>query len=433
MKIKNILVISCGPWDYGTLQRKEFNDRYHFFFEDITTEPRNINDFISYIINKYQDRHVEGVLGTHDGPESLVAAILAKEFGLYGPEPAIAFVCEHKYYSREAQKKIVPAAIPEYQLLSINGLKREDLTLSFPIFVKPVKSAFSILAKPISNFESLEAFLPRVRKRLSQSIPAFNILIKKYTTLDLDGNLLIAEQILEGVQVTVEGFSWNKKVTMMGITDSIMYPGTMSFERFEYPSKLPLPVQQRMTDIAGEVISEMGLDYIAFNIEMFYNPEKDTIKIIEINPRMSYQFADMYEKVDGTNSYAIQLQLSLGEQPGFQKGEGHFGVAASFVLRLFENKQVVRIPTQEEVRIIHNQFPDSFIIIKVEEGMLLSDVSQDESSFRYAIINLGGKDWTDLYTRFAELKKQLRFEFEALPGEFEYEEHELITQVKEIS
>ena len=267
----------------------------------------------------------------------------------------------------------------------------------------------------------------------SRTIPAFNILLKKYTTLDLDANLLIAEQMLEGVQVTVEGFSWNKKVTMMGVTDSIMYPGTMSFERFEYPSKLPLPVQQRMTDIAGEVISKIGLDYTVFNIEMFYNPEKDTIKIIEINPRMAYQFADMFEKVDGTNSYAIQLQLSQGVQPGFQKGEGHFGVSASFVLRLFENKQVVRIPTREEIRIIHNQFPDSLIIIKVKEEMMLSDVSQDENSYRYAIINLGGKDWTDLYTRFTELKKQLRFEFEALTGEFEYEERELITQVREIS
>jgi hypothetical protein len=41
-------------------------------------------------------------------------------------------------------------------------------------------------------------------------------------------------------------------------------------------------------------------------------------------------------------------------------------------------------------------------------------VSQDEQSYRYAIINLGGKDWVDLYTRFEELKQHLKFEFKSM-------------------
>jgi hypothetical protein len=415
--MRKILVIACGPFEYGTLQRKAFRDRFHFFFEEITTEPEDINDFINYIINKYQDQNLDGVLGTHDGPESTVAAIIAKEFGLYGLDPAVAFVCEHKYYSREAQKKIVPFAVPEFQRLSINGLQRDDVTLSYPFFVKPVKSAFSILARPIDDFETLEGFLPKVRRRLAQSVAAFNILLKRYSDLELDANLLIAEQMLAGAQVTVEGFSWNGKVSIMGITDSIMYPGTMSFERFEYPSRLPIPVQQRMEDIASELMLKIGLDYAVFNIEMFYNPETDAIHIIEINPRMSYQFADMFEKVDGTNTYTTQLQLSQGEQPGFEKGKGHFGVAASFVLRLFENKTVTRVPTQEELSKIRTRYPDSLIILKVKEGIMLSDLSQDEQSYRYAIVNLGGKDWTDLYTRFEDIKQHLRFEFEKIEDE----------------
>jgi hypothetical protein len=150
---------------------------------------------------------------------------------------------------------------------------------------------------------------------------------------------------------------------------------------------------------------------------MFYNCETDAIHIIEINPRMSYQFADIFEKVDGTNSYTIQLQLSQGEQPGFEKGNGRFKVAASFVLRLFENKTVTRIPTQEELSKIRTQFPDSFIIIYAQEGNMLSDMSQDEKSYRYAIINLGGNDWTDVYTRFEELKQHLRFEFKKIEDE----------------
>ena len=241
------------------------------------------------------------------------------------------------------------------------------------------------------------------------------MLIKKYTDLELSADFLLAEQMLPGVQVTVEGFCFNGEVTIMGITDSIMYAGTMSFERFEYPSRLPGQVTQRMEAIATERVSKIGLDCAMFNIEMFYDYESDAIHIVEINPRMSYQFADIFEKVDGANSYNIQLNLSQGQTPDFKRGRGRFGVAASFVLRLFEDKRVTRSPSSEEIRKAQALFPDAMIVIKVGEGNRLSDVSQDEHSYRYAIINLGGKDWTDLYSRFEDLNRLLTFEFSALP------------------
>lgn len=52
--------------------------------------------------------------------------------------------------------------------------------------------------------------LPKVRKHFVQSLPTFNRLIKKHTAFELDANYLLAEQMLEGQQVTVEGVSWNK-------------------------------------------------------------------------------------------------------------------------------------------------------------------------------------------------------------------------------
>lgn len=413
-KTANILVIACGPFDYLTLQQASFRDRFNFHFEEITTKPEDIYVFIDYIINKYKTRQLDGIIGTHDGPESLVAAILSKELGLHGMDPASAFVCEHKYYSRVAQKEIVPWAVPEFQLIALDVINRDEITLPYPFFVKPVKSAFSMLAKPIDNFETLEAFLPKTKKQLAERIPAFNALLKKYTALELDANFLLAEQILDGIQVVVEGFSCNNNVTMMGITDSVMYPGTISFERFEYPSRLPAAVRKRMADIASDLVLKIGLDQAMFNIEMFYNHETDAIHIIEINPRMSYQFADIFEKVDGTNSYGLQLQLSQGERPEFEHGSGDYAVAASFVLRLFEDRIVTRTPTPEEVHQAQARFPDARIIIKVGEGDRLSDLSQDEESYRYAIINMGGKNWTDLYHRFEEIKQLLRFEFKPL-------------------
>ena len=53
-----------------------------------------------------------------------------------------------------------------------------------------------------------------------------------------------------------------------------------------------------------------------------YNQENDTIHIIEINPRMCSQFADLFEKVDGTNTYEYALALATGVRPHVSHGNG---------------------------------------------------------------------------------------------------------------
>lgn len=126
----------------------------------------------------------------------------------------------------------------------------------------------------------------------------------------MDGGYLIAEEPLGGVQVTVEGCVFHGEVEIIGITDSVMYPGTISFERFEYPSVLPEPVQRRMEELASRFVRLIGYDDGLFNIEMFYDATSDTIHFIEINPRMCPQFADLMEKVNGVNTYAIALAIA---------------------------------------------------------------------------------------------------------------------------
>ena len=51
------------------------------------------------------------------------------------------------------------------------------------------------------------------------------------------GRGLLSEEKLGGDEVTLEGYVHGGRVTTIGVTDSVMYPGTNSFERFEYPSR----------------------------------------------------------------------------------------------------------------------------------------------------------------------------------------------------
>ncbi len=85
---------------------------------------------------------------------------------------------------------------------------------------------------------------------------------------------------------------------------------------------LPEGVQTRMAEIAATLMQGLGFDNGIFNIEMMYDAEADRISIIEINPRMASQFADLYEKVDGTSSYSVLLDIAQGGRPASRAGRG---------------------------------------------------------------------------------------------------------------
>jgi hypothetical protein len=52
-------------------------------------------------------------------------------------------------------------------------------------------------------------------------------------------------------QYNLDGWVGGGEVQALGVVDALMYPGTQSFMRWEFPSRLPLPVQVRALDVAG--------------------------------------------------------------------------------------------------------------------------------------------------------------------------------------
>jgi hypothetical protein len=206
---------------------------------------------------------------------------------------------------------------------------------------------------------------------------------------------------------------------LLGVVDSVFFPGTLSFARFDYPSRLPPLVLERMGHIAERVIRHLGLDRTFFNIEFFYRQEDDSIWIIEVNGRMASQFAPLYRMLHGIDMYAMQLDMALGKHPGergiWSPGRKADGVSASFVLRRFEDGHVTRVPSPEDLRRFHERFPNAFVEILVREGERLSDELQDDESYRYALVDLCAGDWEELQRKFDEAKRLLPFTFAALP------------------
>ena len=57
---------------------------------------------------------------------------------------------------------------------------------------------------------------------------------------------LLAEELLRGALVTVEGFRQGARLEILGVVDSGVHATTGSFTRFDFPSRYPPAVQTRM-------------------------------------------------------------------------------------------------------------------------------------------------------------------------------------------
>jgi len=422
--MKRILVICPTQRDRYELQHKNFLQNYEIHFQTYDEyalkrvlyqgeqwlthnfDPQLVVDQLCAYVRNHQ---IDAVFSSEDYPGSLLASVVAHETSLIGPIINKLLLFHHKYHARECQQILVPEATPLFDYLHKNNKKQTFLTK--PFFVKPVKSFLSIGAQSIDNEACLsvleKSFLP------DAFLQQFDWFIKKYSSFLPSTGMVIVEQLLHGVQVTLEGFVSNRNVIILGITDSIMHADCkMSFDRFVYPSQLPESVCDRMYNITQRLISNSGFDNSFFNIEFMYDQEKDDIKIIEVHSRMASQFTDLYEKVDGKNSYFYACEVALGITPHVQCRKGVFSVAASFVLRSLTNKKVIKIPTQNEINYAKNIFPDLRFYCFVTPGKTLADTIQDGFSYRYALIHLGGNSLTHLEERFVACKKLLPFVFE---------------------
>lgn len=156
----------------------------------------------------------------------------------------------------------------------------------------------------------------------------------------------------------------------------------------------------------------IGFSHGMFNVEFMFDGATDAIRIIEINPRMASQFADLHEKVDGRNTYSLLLDLALGRRPpAWQSGRGRHAVAVSHVLRRFDDALVAKVPSQHQIDKVLQRHPDLRVEVLATEGELLSRELQDGRSYRYGIISVGGRDLQEIGEIIAWCCVALPFEF----------------------
>jgi biotin carboxylase len=420
---RRVLVLFPNEWDQLEFAHARFRERFRFFYEgfDLFKFPENAKlmtfnapAFIEKMVAKYRNANLAAVVSSDEQIGSLVASNVAQRLGLPGPNPHAVLIAQHKYYSRKLQASLHPEATPKFFAFPYTIKSEAELGLPFPFFVKPVKATYSILARRVDDFADLMRLInfglleTQILKKLVQPC---NDMMRAHPELAIDALHLVGEELVPGVQVTIDGFADRGEVTVLGAVDSVMYPHTQAFERFEYPSRLPEDVQARMRAMTRSLVSALGLGHGAFNVEFFYQADANRITFLEINPRVAYQFADLYEKVDGFNLYDVILALALGETPRVTRGQGAHRHAASFVLRDFAGSALTVHPSEEEIRRIREQYDDARVQLYIKRGSSLAREMKWLGSYRYAVFNLGGSSVEDLHSRYRSLRSQLRFSF----------------------
>jgi hypothetical protein len=156
-------------------------------------------------------------------------------------------------------------------------------------------------------------------------------------------------------------------------------------------------------------MTSIGFDNGMFNVEFMFDPATGSVHIIEINPRMSSQFADLYEKVDGFNPYRVLIDLAMGREPAITSRRGRYPMAASCVLRTFADHRVVRVPDRRDVAALVRRYPGLRVEILASEGKRLSQTMQDGHSFRYGLVNVGGEDRAAILRAFEDCRRSLPF------------------------
>lgn len=358
---------------------------------------------------------VAGVFSACDYPGAACAAVVAATLGLRGPSPQSVLGAAHKEWARRVAAQVAPEAVPWFRRLDRAG-PPEDLR--YPCYVKPVKGFFSTLVRMARSPADVRSLLedPVAAWFTGVYLKPYHALLARYGPPGLDACSFLAEGVLQGSLHTLEGWVTDGEVGFLGVTDSVLHPDRPSFARFDYPTSLPAGVVRRVEDVAARVVRALGLRWTLFNIEFTWDPARERVGLVEVNPRMAGQFADLHEKVDGVNTYRIAMDVAVGRRPTFHPGRGRYAVASSRPLRLFAPARVLRVPDEARIAQLEGGAGDPRIWVECRAGQEIRDLVrlEDGMSFRYAVLNAGGSSRADLLDRLAGLEAQMDFAFEPL-------------------
>ena len=363
----------------------------------------NIERFVARLARQAKARGWTAVVSNHEPFGALAAAMLAEQMGWPGTPVTAVLACQHKLHARQVLARVCPQANIEFSVLDTQYGAPVPSGLTYPLFIKPVKAAFSVLARVVNSRDELHRhtrFSGWELWVIRHLVEPFEQVFQKRLGPAQSAHRMIVEQPVSAAQFNLDGYVWQGEAAAFGVVDAIMYPGTQAFMRWDIPSLLPRDIQQRALQIAQAFLSDINFDYGMFNMEFFYDVATDRVTVIEFNPRMASQFSDLYLRVMGIDLHACALAMAHGQHPDTTlRVIPTAGAAASLVYRSFSPDDACPMPDARQVRRFKTEFSDGLLFpFPKDKGSIARDFKW-LGSYRYGIVHLSGRDAADLKTR----------------------------------
>jgi hypothetical protein len=418
---QRILVLFPDEWDRAAARDPRYRDRFEFFYEgfDLFSFPDNARlftfnalSFVERLVRRYAGRKLDAVVTSDEQFGPFIAALVCERLGLPHTPLATILAIQHKFYARSAFARIAPEANARFGLIRRDFDHPRDVPIAFPFYVKPAKAAFSVLARRVDSFEQLHRhtrFGWFERAIIDKLVQPFADVMRAHSDFTEDPFCMVCEEIVRGPQVTANGYARDGKVTMLGTVDSVMYPGTDHFQRFQYPSSLGPADLERIDALAVKLLEGIGFRHGMFNVEMRIDPASGQLRLIEINPRAAGQFYDLFERVDGYSLFEALLDLESGRKPVIRHRAGTQKHAASFVLRDLGGEGLSRWPSSREIRELQARNPDIHVMIYRKRGVDLRRELKWLGSYRYGVFNVGGNSLEEMFGRFHRICAEITF------------------------
>lgn len=426
LHMKNVFVVGLEPFNLALLHGLADAESYSFhellsYGEAVRPRSRHIglHKLLAVAERRLAEFSgpVDAIISYWDFPSSVIVPVLCRRRGLPGPSLKAVAACEHKFWCRTEQKRATSELVPRF--CAVDPFLDDPLSqidLPFPFWIKPVKAHSSYLGFKIGTADDFHACLPVIRAHIDHFGEPFDAFLEMVELPDriagIGGRHCIAEEIISaGHQCTLEGYAYQGEIVVYGVVDSIRSGRHRScFARYQYPSRLPRSAQDRMIEAARRFLRHIAYDHAPFNVEFFWDPRTDAIRILEINTRLSKSHSPLFKMVDGDSHHRVAIDLALGRRPSLSRRRGRYPIAAKFMLRTFEDGIVERVPSAADIERLRRRFPEALIWLMVEEGARLSHLAyQDSYSFELAEIFLGAGSPSELLAKYCAALELLPF------------------------
>ena len=390
----DILVVCPDSYDRWAFERVD-DHRFHFVDAGISHwEASPDFDLIAYLdrCREVIAKHSVGaVVSTHDLGD-LIAAVLAKEAGVPGPSPEAVFLCLHKLYGRRAE--IDPIGCQP--LLLDQPLP----TLTYPVYLKAPWLKLGLLGFKVNSDDEARAAMELARRELPawtrQYYPLFERAIDLARYPLATTGMMLAEEFIEGRQVTVEGWSLDGEIRIWAMTDTNPFAGTRVIDNFSTPSRVDAETEAALRAKTIETIRAFDFDGGFFNIEFWLTD--DGVRLTEVNGRSAACFGGIYELALGADIFAAVADVATGHSPrALPQHRGR--VAGQFNVITFEEGLAGDLLDYEAAAAI----PEFSAFRRVDERV------RPVSEFGVVLgqIEIAGDSYDEIHARAEEMRRKL--------------------------